>query len=83
MGNHPTLFKKFNKNQFKPDSVIIITGASSGMGKELCLRYAARQCKIVIAARRISELEALKDECIQKYSNFDILAVQTDVTIEE
>ena len=75
MGNHPTLFKQFNNNQFKPGSVVVITGANSGMGKELCLRYAARQCKIVIAARRLSELNSIKDECLLRFSNPNVLAV--------
>jgi short-subunit dehydrogenase len=34
----------------------VITGASSGMGKEITYRYAERGCKIVIAARKIKEL---------------------------
>jgi dehydrogenase/reductase SDR family member 7 len=35
----------------------VITGASSGMGKEIAYRYAERGCKIVIAARKIKDLE--------------------------
>jgi len=38
------------------ESVIVITGASSGMGKELCFRYAKRGCKIVIGSRTIETL---------------------------
>jgi NAD(P)-dependent dehydrogenase (short-subunit alcohol dehydrogenase family) len=28
---------------------VVITGAGSGMGKELAIRYAKRNCKIVVA----------------------------------
>lgn len=35
------------------DSVVVITGASSGMGKEITYRYAERGCKIVIGSRNL------------------------------
>jgi NADP-dependent 3-hydroxy acid dehydrogenase YdfG len=38
------------------NSVIVITGASSGMGKELAFRYSARGCKVVIGSRNIEKL---------------------------
>jgi len=41
------------------DSVVVITGASSGMGRELTFKYAERGCKIVIGSRNIKELEAV------------------------
>jgi len=52
MGNHPSLYKHFGNNTFKEGSVVVVTGASSGMGKEMALRYAQRGCKVVIGARR-------------------------------
>ena len=41
--------------------MVVITGASSGMGKEIAFRYAERGCKIVIAARKIGDLEKVSD----------------------
>jgi len=41
--------------------VVVITGASSGMGKEIAYRYAERGCKIVIAARKIKDLEKVSE----------------------
>ena len=67
MGNHPTLYQNFNKNQFVNGCTVVITGASSGMGKELVYRYAERGCNLVIGARRLPELEKIKDECLVKY----------------
>ena len=52
MGNHTSMLK-LKSSKFVPESSIIITGASSGMGKELTYRYAQRGCKILIASRKI------------------------------
>jgi NAD(P)-dependent dehydrogenase (short-subunit alcohol dehydrogenase family) len=65
-----------------PGSVVVITGASSGMGKELAYRYAQRGCKVVIAARRLAELLEVKNVCIEKFNNENIVPVQTDVSDE-
>ena len=60
------------------DKVVIITGASSGIGKALAEKYAKMGSKLVLAARRIEKLEELK----QDITNADVLNVQTDVSIE-
>ncbi len=59
--------------------VVIITGASSGIGRALAKEYARRGAFLSLAARRIHLLNELKDElpCTE------ILAIQTDVTNEE
>jgi len=62
------------------EKVIIITGASSGIGRALALEYARGANKIVLAARNIEKLEKLSTE-IGKKGN-QVLAVQTDVSIE-
>jgi hypothetical protein len=46
---------------FIADSVVVITGASSGMGKEITYRYAERGCKIVIGSRNLKELTAVSN----------------------
>lgn len=43
------------------DKVVVITGASSGMGEATALLLAARGAKVVIGARRLDRLEALAD----------------------
>jgi short-subunit dehydrogenase len=40
--------------------VVVITGASSGMGKEITYRYAERGCKIVIGSRNLKELTVVR-----------------------
>ncbi|KAJ6829446.1 uncharacterized protein M6B38_358045 [Iris pallida] len=42
--------------------VVMVTGASSGIGRELCLYLAASGCRIVAAARRIDRLKSLCEE---------------------
>ncbi|MEI6509064.1 MAG: SDR family NAD(P)-dependent oxidoreductase, partial [Bacteroidota bacterium] len=44
--------------------VIIITGASSGIGEATAYAFAKQHCKIVLAARNIEKLEAVKKKCI-------------------
>ena len=61
------------------DKVVVITGASSGLGKALAEKYAAEGFNLVLAARRIERLEALKE----KHSNVEVLPVKTDVSNEE
>ncbi|XP_058205355.1 uncharacterized protein LOC131319213 isoform X2 [Rhododendron vialii] len=44
------------------DKVVMVTGASSGIGREFCLDLAKSGCRIVAAARRLDMLESLCDE---------------------
>ncbi|KAL5812005.1 hypothetical protein ACOSQ3_026955 [Xanthoceras sorbifolium] len=42
--------------------VVMVTGASSGLGREFCLDLAKAGCRIVAAARRVERLKSLCDE---------------------
>lgn len=44
------------------NKVVMVTGASSGLGREFCLDLAKAGCKIIAAARRIDRLKSLCDE---------------------
>ncbi len=57
------------------DKVVVITGASAGIGAELARQLGSRGAKVVLAARRRAELDAVAAE-IGK----DALVVVTDVT---
>lgn len=57
------------------DQVVVITGASSGIGAALALRVAAEGAHPVLAARRRAELESLAGRCGE-----GALAVPADVT---
>ena len=61
------------------DKVVIITGASSGIGKALAYEFASRGAHLVLAARRIERLEQIK----MKLPEIKILTIQADVSIEQ
>ena len=64
------------------DKVVIVTGASSGIGLASAERFASEGAKVVLAARRIERLIATAEEFSKKYKNENI-AVECDVTKEE
>jgi len=62
------------------NQVVIVTGASSGVGKALALQLARQGAKVVLAARRAELLEQIAATCRQ--SGGEALAVPTDVADE-
>jgi short-subunit dehydrogenase len=63
------------------NKVIIITGASSGIGRACAFDFAARGAKVVCASRNIEQLKALENEL--KNKGYEAFAIKTDVTVEE
>jgi short-subunit dehydrogenase len=63
------------RNEGAMDKVVVVTGASAGIGAELAKQLAAKGAKVVLAARRKEELEA-----VAKGIGAHALAVVTDVT---
>lgn len=61
--------------------VIVITGASSGLGEAAARLLGQQGAKVVLAARRVERIEALAAELSAK--GVETLAVQTDVTCAE
>ena len=64
------------------DKIVIITGASSGIGKSLAIECAKRGAHVVLAARQYVTLCELA-ESLEKQYNVKALAVQCDVAVEE
>ncbi|GKV17311.1 hypothetical protein SLEP1_g27833 [Rubroshorea leprosula] len=44
------------------DKVVLVTGASSGLGRDFCLDLAKAGCRVIAAARRVDRLKELCDE---------------------
>jgi short-subunit dehydrogenase len=63
------------------DKVIVVTGASEGIGRALCLALAPQRPKLAIAARNEERLNELMKEVESKGAQ--ALIVPTDVTSEE
>jgi len=64
------------KLKFK-NKVIIITGASSGIGKACAYEFSGQGAKVVLASRRGNELKKVEDGI--KKQGGDVLVVKTDV----
>ena len=62
------------------DQVVIITGASAGIGSALALQLAQQGAKIAIAARRSERLERVAEDC--RALGGEVLVVPTDVSDE-
>jgi short-subunit dehydrogenase len=62
------------------DKVVIITGASSGIGRAMALRLANEGAKLILAARRLEPLVKLASECRSAGGEAEFL--DTNVTNE-
>jgi short-subunit dehydrogenase len=63
------------------DQAIVLTGASSGIGRELALQLAAQGARLVLAARSRDRLEAVAADCRQRGGTASV--VETDVGEQE
>lgn len=63
--------------------VVWITGASSGIGKQLAIELAKHNVKLCISARSLTRLNAVKEECLKQSKRLlpnDILVLEMDMT---
>jgi short-subunit dehydrogenase len=61
-------------------NVVVITGASKGIGAELARQLAAKGAKLVLAARNERELEAVAEQC--RKLGATVVSVRADVALE-
>ena len=66
---------------FFDNKVVIITGASSGIGKNLAIRFAQLNAKVALAARDDKKL--LDIENLIKSSGHDALTIKADISVEK
>ncbi|ESQ44926.1 hypothetical protein EUTSA_v10010610mg [Eutrema salsugineum] len=71
MSNHQTVLKQLEPWCELKDKVVLVTGASSGIGREICLDLGKAGCKVIAAARRVDRLKSLCSE-INSFSSTGI-----------
>ncbi|KAI4381562.1 hypothetical protein MLD38_007623 [Melastoma candidum] len=64
------------------DKVVMVTGASAGLGREFCLDLAKAGCRVVAAARRVDRLRSLCDEINSEAVETRAVAVELDVSAD-
>lgn len=69
------------KSNLFRDKVVIVTGASSGIGRATALEFARNGSKVVIAARSADRLSELETEITA--AGAEVLSCITDVSVEE
>lgn len=61
----------------------VITGASSGIGYETALAFAARGKNLILAARRLDKLQELKEKILETYPDIQVKVQSVDLTDRE
>lgn len=65
------------------DGTVLVTGASSGIGRAMALELAARARHLVLVARRADRLEALRDELVASRPDLQITLAPCDLLDRE
>ena len=63
------------------DKVVIITGASSGIGEACAIAFANKGAKVVLAARNMDKLKEVEEKI--REIGAEVLSVKCDVSIQE
>lgn len=63
-----------------PASVVLLTGASAGIGESMALQLARRGARLALAARGVDGLRRVADQC--ETLGAEALVVPTDVSVE-
>ena len=69
-----------SKNRFK-DWVVLITGASTGIGRSTAINFAKEGAKVVLVSRSKDKLDKVADE-IREFTE-NVLVIPTDVTSKD
>ena len=66
----------------KNHGIVLITGASAGIGRELALEFGPRAEMLVLAARRMDRLENLRAELLERHPGIKVVALPADLSDE-
>jgi short-subunit dehydrogenase len=72
-GRYADYKKKFT------DKVVIIVGASSGLGEEMAVQVSTYKPNLVLVARRLEKLKEVEEKCKSRGAK-SVISVQADVT---
>lgn len=64
------------------DKVVVITGASSGIGESLAYEFARQGALLHLCSRKVDKLANVAAACKEKYGAKDVLIYKVDVTSE-
>jgi dehydrogenase/reductase SDR family protein 7B len=62
------VLRRRNLKNCLPGKVVLITGASSGIGEALAHVFYVAGCRLILCARRRDELERVRKDLLQLYS---------------
>jgi short-subunit dehydrogenase len=65
------------------NKTVLITGASSGLGRALALQLAKEKCNLVLSARRLEKLKEVEDEAKKINPDLKSLIIRTDISEEK
>lgn len=60
--------------------ISLITGASSGIGRDMAFEFADRGYDLILVARSFNKLKEVKNEIIKKYDKCNVLIMKCDVS---
>ena len=63
------------------DNVVILTGASAGIGEQLALQLASQGARLALAARSVEKLEGVAEQCRRRGAN--VIVIPTDVAQQQ
>lgn len=66
----------------KNHGTVLITGASSGIGRELAVEFGARAEALVLVARRLDRLEQLRGQLLARYPGLKVIVLAADLSDE-
>ena len=76
-----TVIKGDNEDYMKIDNKIVwITGASNGIGRQLAIDFARRNCRLILSSRNRNKLEQTKQQCADFTKDVYVLPIDLENT---